>query len=88
MFIYRPHRGTLDEALKHKKIFDTKQEMFNHVVKEWEGLISPEDLYVSEILGDDDRIGWKNCRYVLTKRCGKENYEIPQAVGHCSETWR
>lgn len=87
MFIYRPHRGTLDDSLKYKKIFDTKEEMFKEIVKEWEGLISPEDLSIGEILGDDYRIGWKNCRYVLTKRCGQENYEIPQAIGYCSETW-
>ncbi len=87
MFVYRPYRGSLEESLKHKKIFSTKEEMFDYIVKEWEGLICKEDLYIGEILGDDYRIGWKNCRYVLTKRCGNEHYAIPQAIGHCFEKW-
>lgn len=87
MFIYRPHRGGLKEAMEEKRIFDTKEDMFNYIVKEHDSLISFDDLSLSEILGDDNRIGWKDCRYVLTRRYGKENYSIPQAIGHCSEKW-
>ena len=73
MFIYRPHRGGLEEAMREKKVFNSKEEMFNNILAEWHGLISFEDLSLSEILGDDSRIGWKDCRYVLTQRCGGEN---------------
>ena len=40
---------------------------------------------IGEILGNDDRIGWKNVRHVCVKRLGKEIYEVPQGIGWIGE---
>lgn len=91
MIIYRPHRSTLDEAMKEAMVFNSEREMFEHIVKQWDGLIGAEDLSISEPLGDDERIGWKDCRYVLTNRCGNRDYiklyGCTQCIGMCAYEW-
>ena len=87
MIIYRPHRGSLKEAMELRKIFKTEAEMFEYISNQSGGAVSVDDLSIGEILGDDPRIGWKGCRYVLTSRYGKEHFEIPQVIGTCSSQW-
>lgn len=91
MIIYRPHMLFLSDSIKEAKVFKSKEEMFKHIVKTWGGFISMEDLSVSEPLGDDERIGWRNYRHVLTRRCGNQNYMemygCPQCIGMCSEDY-
>lgn len=89
MIKYRPHRGTLEEAMKLSKEFDSIDDMFLYIVDEWGRigygtLFEVGDLSLSESLGDDNRIGWKNCKYVLSKRIGEKTFEIPQCIGYCS----
>lgn len=83
MIKYRPHRGSLDEAMKEYQEFDTIDEMIQYIVKDWFGYVSAEDISVGEIQGEDDRIGWKAWRYVLTSRVGDTHYDIPQCIGMC-----
>ncbi len=91
MIIYRPRRGGLREAMKEARIFNSEREMFEYIVKQWDGLISIEDLSISEPLGDDERIGWKDYRYVLTNRCGDRDYiklyGCAQCIGMCAYGW-
>lgn len=85
MFKYRPHRGTLDAAMKEEISFITMDQMFDYIVKNDPlHLLKKEDLSISENLGKDDRIDWTETRNVLTKRCGKDVYDTPQAIGWCS----
>lgn len=87
MIIYRPHRGGLKEAMELRKVFKTESEMFEYISNQSGRAVSVEDLSIGEVLGDDPRIGWKDCRYVLTSRYGKEHFEIPQVIGTCSYQW-
>lgn len=87
MIIYRPHRGGLKEAMELRRIFKTETEMFEYISIQNDGAVSVEDLSIGEILGDDPRIGWKDCRYVLASRYGKEHFTVPQAIGTCSYQW-
>ena len=83
MIKYRPHRGSLDEAMKEYQEFDTVDEMIQYIVKDWSGYISAEDISVGKIQGEDDRIGWRAWRYVLTRRVGDDHYDTPQCIGMC-----
>lgn len=85
MFKYRPHRGTLDAAMKEEMVFITMDHMFDYIVKSDPfHLLQKEDLSISENLGKDDRIDWTETRNVLTKRYGKDIYDTPKAIGWCS----
>ena len=83
MFKYRPHRGSLDESMKEAKEFITMDQMFDYIVKfDPLQILQKEDLYISEDHGKDIRIDWKESRYVMAKRYGKNDY--PQPIGLCS----
>ena len=87
--LYRPHRGGLAESMAEMKVFHTLEEMKASLVDNsmmvWgKPAFEAEDLSLSEILGDDNRVGWKNVQYVLTKRFANEIYEHPQCIGMCS----
>ena len=89
MIKFRPNISSFDEAIKFEKIFNTLDEMFEHIVYEWNNfglgvLLSKEDLSVTKSLGKDDRVGWKDYRYILTTRIGEELYDVPQCVAMCS----
>lgn len=80
MIKYRPHRGILIESMDEAKEFDTTDRMYDYILKDWNtGYIffGREDLSISEDFGRDERINWNECRYVCTKRIGKDRYDIP-----------
>lgn len=57
---YRPHKGTLIDSVREMREFDTKEEMFEHIAKEWGGYIKVENLVLSrDLYPEDDRIGWR-----------------------------
>lgn len=89
MIKYRPHRGSFDDSMKKSKTFKTIEAMYDHIVYDWNSagfgqLMTMSDLSISNPIGDDKRCGWKNVRYVCTKRIGRDVYETPQCVGMCS----
>ena len=84
MIKYRPHRFLLDESMDEMRIFNTIDEMFEFIVKDWSGCFDKGDLSISEDFGKDNRIDWKETRHVCTKRVCSEMYEIPQCIGMCS----
>lgn len=84
MIKFRPHRGGLSASMSEMKTFDSKEEMFNTIVEDWNGAISYEDLSITKNIGKDKRIDWKETRHVCTKRIGNEAYNIPQCIGMCS----
>lgn len=84
---YRPHRGSLKESMSLEKEFNSIEEMFEFIVNDTfknAKLYEVSDLSIGENLGKDDRINWRETRYVLTKRCGMLTYSTPQCIGMCS----
>lgn len=88
MIKYRPHRAYLDESMELAKEFDSLDQMYDYIVKEWNALennlFDKFDLSVSKESYKDDRIDWKETRYVCTRRMGKDLYDTPQCIGMCS----
>lgn len=84
MIKYRPHRGFLSDAMAEMKTFNTLDEMFEHIVQDWCGYLTTEDLSVTDNLGKDKRIDWEETRYVCTRRIGSESYATPMCIGMCS----
>lgn len=87
MIKYRPHRGGLSEAMKEEKEFNSVEEMFKYIVEDWNKnleIFKISDLNLSEDKGKDERIDWKEIRYICTKRIGEEVYNTPQCIGMCS----
>lgn len=87
MIKYRPHRGDLSEAMKEEKEFNSVEEMFKYIVEDWNKnleIFKISDLSLSEDKGKDERIDWKETRYICTKRIGEEAYNTPQCIGMCS----
>jgi len=83
MFKYRPHRGSLDEAMKEANEFITMDHMFDYIVEtDPLHILQKEDLYISKDHGKDIRIDWSESRYVMAKRYGKNDYPLP--IGLCS----
>lgn len=86
----RPHRGSLEESMALQKEFKSIEEMFKYIESESYSsilgiyLYKAGDLSIGESLGKDDRIDWKETRYILTKRCGMVIYDTPQCIGMCS----
>ena len=105
MIKYRPHRATLQDAMKEAREFENYDELKRFVVDEWtrksdwigeppylyctEPPFAESDIVIGDVLGDDDRIGWKNVRHVCTKRYGSKDYMklygCPQCIGMCGE---
>lgn len=89
MVWYRPHRGSLSDAMREAKQFLSVDEMKNAICRDFMEqygfpLVDACDITLSEPIGDDERVGWKNVQYVLTRRFGSEEYDVPQAIGMCS----
>ena len=88
MIIYRPHKGSLDKAMEEAKEFNNIQQMKEHIVKEWNDYFSVENIVIDNKSVNDDRIGWKDTKYVCTKKFGEQDnivdYGCPQCIGMCA----
>ena len=71
MIIYRPHRGSLSDALSEAKEFSTWPELKEHVASDWNsfgfGQVTSSDVTIKDDPLEDTRIGWKDTRMVLLK---------------------
>lgn len=90
MLIYRPHRGSLAEAMAEAKTFNSFDEIKEYVANKWSSvwgysILNQNDIVLDEEFHNDDRIGWKNVRYLCTKKLGDEDYikeyGRPQCIG-------
>ena len=90
MLIYRPHRGSLADAMAEAKTFNSFDEIKEYVANQWNAswkhcILDPNDIVLCDSIGDDDRIGWKDVRYLCTKKLGNEDYikkyGCPQCIG-------
>lgn len=99
MIVYRPHRGTLSEALAKTKEFETEEEMkvyiYQYHKKYFEEIgfsyapFEIDDIVIDKSdVYDDERCGWHNTMYVCVKRYGSEDYiekyGCPQCIGMCA----
>ena len=93
MVIYRPHRGRLDEAMAEAREFESFEEMKQYIVDEskqyWgKPAFDVTDIVIDEETSPDDRIGWKDERYVCVNRYFGEDYmekyRTPQCIGMCA----
>jgi len=91
MIKYRPHRGSLAVSMQFAREFETIEEMKTCILFEntFSGIrmFDRDDIVIGDIIGADERIGWKNFRYVMTKRYHNEDYMkeygFPQVIGMC-----
>lgn len=63
MLIYRPHRGSLVDAMAEAKTFNSFDEIKEYVSNEWNNtwgwsILSPNDIILDNESHDDDRIGF------------------------------
>lgn len=91
MLIYRPHRDSLAEAMAEAKTFNSFDEIKEYVANKWNSvwgyqILSPDNIVLDEEFHNDDRIGWKDVRYLCTKKLGDEDYMEeygnPQCIGY------
>ena len=89
MIKYRPQRGGLSEAMAEAREFESYDDMFDFVCKDWNGWVKKEDIVLTDPFGDDDRIGWKNVRHICIAKLGNEDYiekyGNPQCIAWCGE---
>lgn len=88
MFIYRPKKYLLEDAMKEAKCFNSLDELKHYVVEYYsrfcQKVFDAEDLVLDDSSqGDDGRTGWKNDRYICTKRWGEENYIQKYGCAKC-----
>lgn len=87
MIKYRPHRGSLADAMKEYHEFETIDEMKQYIVSQHNGMISINDIVITEDYGEDKRIGWKESRHICIKKFGNEDYialyGTPQCIAWC-----
>jgi hypothetical protein len=92
MIIYRPHRGTLEESMSAKKVFDNVSDMKDCIVLQWFGLVKKEDIVIDDMEVNDERIGWVDTKIVGVKKMGTEDYMKlygkPQCVGFCATKYK
>ena len=71
MIIYRPHRGSLSDALSEVKEFSTWQELKEYVASTWNsmgfGQVTSSDVTIKTDSIMDERICWEDTRMVLLK---------------------
>lgn len=83
---YRPHRGTLAEAMAELKEFSSIEEMFNSIRCDHPNAFAFSDIYISYYCYDS-RIDWETYVVSVGKYCGEnymEKYKHPQAIGFCT----
>lgn len=85
MYIFRPHRYFLADAMAEAKEFNTKEEMFAYIIEHHShNQFDISDLVIGKLVFPDDRVNWHDTRHVCTKRFGNKKYETPQCIGMCA----
>lgn len=94
MIIYRPHRGSLADALAEAKEFETEEEMKQYIFEYYKNLLPGltafriDDIVIDDDIVNDDRCGWHDTRYVCVKRMYEDDYMemycSPQCIGFCA----
>lgn len=76
MITYRPHRGSLEDAMKEVKTFLNEWQMKRYVANNWNlaigrKVLDPEDIIIDSESTDDDRVrqgsGKPNCAHAAVR---------------------
>ena len=64
MIVYRPHRGSLEDAMKEVKTFDNWYQMTHYIANNWnlavgKKVIDPDDIVMPNLKSTMQRIGDK-----------------------------
>ena len=95
MIIYRPVRSTLEEAMKAVIEFNSEEEMKSFISKTYAN-IDKEDIVIEGEGVNDDRIKWKDTKYVCLKKYDNldgskidlvERYGAAQCIGMCATNY-
>jgi hypothetical protein len=81
MIKFRPHRGSVNDAMKEAVEFNRMEELKSHIVSLFENAFSEDDIVIDESEVDDERIDWHHTHYVCVKRFGPKKYDCPQCIG-------
>lgn len=100
MIIYRPHRGSLPDALDEAKEFKSIKAMKRYIVAKWtfpyreiykktwkmkyHKSIKYKDIVIDDTVTDDTRCNWHDTRYVCAKRIDGVEFDVPQVIGMCA----
>lgn len=89
MITYRPHRGSLKDAMAEARVFADAEEMKRWIVADsakafGTPLFSIDDIVIGEDEIADARNGWADTHHVCVKRYGSEVYSVPQCIGMCA----
>lgn len=87
-YLYRPHRGGLDESLKETVLCNSEDEIKDLVIESFSHYgvsLTREDVIIDDKENEDGRIGWMATRYVCVTHMGKERFDVPQCVGMCCD---
>lgn len=88
MIKYRPHKRTLQDAMKETKEFNSIKEMKEYMVKDWneicENVFGYDDIVINDEEVADNRIGWNKCHMICVKRICNDIYDVPQCIGFCN----
>lgn len=94
MIKYRPKMDNLKYSLRDEQIFDSMEDLIQYVFDGWRRVVSfmgsrepfrSDEIMISEIQGDDPRIGYKNVRLVCVSRMADIVYKSPRCIGYCGE---
>ena len=90
MVCYRPHRGSLADAMRESKEFKSIKAMIDYICNEHNShidwfQITPEEIYIKDY-GSDDRVGWRDCFICCFERPSKiKNIEGYKRYFGCTE---
>lgn len=93
MIAYRPHRGSLKNALKETRVFANEYEMKQRIANEWNLTcgrkeLNPENIVISQDEYSDYKSGWQRVHDVCVTKIGNRNFVdelgAVQCIGYCS----
>ena len=88
MIIYRPQRGTVEEAMKEAMEFEDEIEMLTWIVEsanaDFPGIFNVSDIVINGETNVDKNTGWEDARFVCVRRNFDKTYDVPQIIGMCA----
>ena len=87
MIRFRPARPSVTASLKDEHVFDTMEEMKDHIYSVWSRFyayvgaaapLRPDEILIGEARGDDALTGYRNVRQICISRADR-------CIGYCGE---
>lgn len=93
MIVYRPHCGSLKNALKEARVYENEYRMKQSIANEWNLTcgrkeLNPENIVISQDGYSDYKSGWKNVHEVYVTKLGSKDLVnemgAMMCIGYCS----